>query len=90
MIVFEENMDANVMRNAVNKLTETHPGYCGIFAGNDNDGYRFIVGSTTKDCRELAGIMKEKLGSRGGGGNRMIQGSLERNRDCILCIFEQL
>ena len=90
VIVFEENMDANVMRNAVNKLTETHPGYCGIFAGNDNDGYRFIVGSTTKDCRELAGIMKEKLGSRGGGGNRMIQGSVEEKRDCILSFFEQL
>ena len=90
VIVFEENMDANVMRNAVNKLTETHPGYCGIFAGNDNDGYRFIVGSTTKDCRELAGIMKEKLGSRGGGGNRMIQGSVERKRACILSFFEQL
>lgn len=90
VIVFEENMDANVMRNAVNKLTEKHPGYCGIFAGNDNDGYRFIVGSTTKDCRELAGIMKEKLGSRGGGGNRMIQGSVEEKRDCILSFFEQL
>ena len=90
VIVFEENMDANVMRNAVNKLTETHPGYCGIFAGNDNDGYRFIVGSTTKDCRELAGIMKEKRGSRGGGGNRMIQGSVERIWDWIVCFFEQL
>ena len=39
VLLFEEDLDVPVMRNAVNALVEAHSGICGIFAGSDVDGY---------------------------------------------------
>ena len=35
-----------------------------------------ILGSKTKDCREIATLLREKTGARGGGSAAMIQGSV--------------
>ena len=37
VLLFEEDLDVPVMRNAVNALVEAHSGICGIFAGSDAD-----------------------------------------------------
>ena len=76
VILFERDLETPVMRNVVNKLVEKHEGICGIFVGNDEDGYNFIIGSRTIDCREIANKLREKFDSRGGGKPQMIQGSL--------------
>ena len=76
VILFERDLDTPVMRNVVNKLMETHEGVCGIFVGNEEDGYNFIIGSKTVDCREVASMLREKFDARGGGKPQMIQGSL--------------
>ena len=76
VILFERDLDTPVMRNVVNKLMETHEGICGIFVGTDEEGYNFIIGSKTVDCREVATKLREKFDSRGGGKPQMIQGSL--------------
>ena len=76
VLIFETDLDTPVMRNVVNKLLEKHEGICGVFAGNDTDGYNFIIGSKTVDCREVAAHLKENLGARGGGSAQMVQGSV--------------
>ena len=76
VLIFETDLDTPVMRNVVNKLLEKHEGICGVFAGNDTDGYNFIIGSKTADCREVAVRLKENLGARGGGSAQMVQGSV--------------
>lgn len=83
VILFERDLDTPVMRNVVNKLMEAHDGVCGIFVGTDADGYNFIVGSKTVDCREVATMLREKFDARGGGKPQMIQGSLAANADAI-------
>ena len=83
VILFERDLDTPVMRNVVNKLMEAHDGVCGIFVGTDADGYNFIVGSKTVDCREVATMLREKFDARGGGKPQMIQGSLVANADAI-------
>ena len=90
VIIFEEDIDTPVMRNVVNSLTETHMGYVGIFVGNDDEGYSFIVGSKEKDCRDLSNILREKLEARGGGSNLMIQGSVSRTKEMIEEFFSSL
>ena len=87
VILFERDLDTPVMRNVVNKLMETHEGVCGIFVGNDEEGYNFIIGSKTVDCREVANQLREKFDARGGGKPQMIQGSLIASEETILSSF---
>ena len=85
VILFEQDLDTPVMRTIVNRLMETHDGVCGIFVGNDEDGYNFIIGSQSVDCREIATKLRENFDARGGGKPQMIQGSLLASEDAIIC-----
>ena len=76
VLLFETDLDTPGMRNAINGLVETHAGICGIFVEKEEGGYNFIIGSKTKDCREIATLLREKTGARGGGSAAMIQGSV--------------
>ena len=60
-----------------------HPGYCGVFVGNDEEGYSFVIGSRQLDCAGLGRQLQEILGSKGGGRPEMIQGSVARKREEI-------
>ena len=75
-ILFESDLDTPVVRNVVNGLVEQFTGICAVFVGNDESGYQFIIGSKNKDCRQSAAALREKLSARGGGSDKMIQGSI--------------
>ena len=62
---------------------EKHPGLCGIFVKKEEGGYQFILGSKNVDCQEIALLLREKLGARGGGSRTMIQGSVEAEEEKI-------
>ncbi|MCR5525839.1 MAG: hypothetical protein K6F39_00450 [Lachnospiraceae bacterium] len=76
VVLFTEDAEPVVMRNTVNALTAAHPGYCGVFNGNDTDGYSFIIGSSKKDCREFLNSLRERVPIKGGGKPEMVQGSI--------------
>lgn len=76
VIWFEQETEMNVIRNAVNRLMEKHDGICAVFAGNDTDGYSYIIGSRTSDCREITALLREKFQARGGGAAQMVQGAV--------------
>ena len=88
VVLFETDLDTPVMRNVVNKLVEKHEGICGVFVGTDTDGYNYIIGSKTVDCREVASCLKEKLGARGGGSAQMVQGSAGAKAEDILKLIK--
>ncbi len=71
------------LRNAVNSLTEKYSGYCGIFAGDDANGYRFIVGSSSCNCQELATRMRQEFQAKGGGSAPMIQGNVGATAEAL-------
>ena len=85
--LFENNLDAQVMRNAVNQLVTEHAGICGIFSGDEEEGYRYIIGSSTEDARTIASILREKLGAKGGGSAAMVQGSVVAKKEMILALI---
>ena len=88
VLLFERDIDTPVMRNIVNKLVEKHEGICGVFVGSDEEGYNFIIGSKTVDCRQVAAKMREELGARGGGSQTMVQGSVQRGMEEIESVLE--
>lgn len=83
VIIFESGLDTKIIRNVVNSLMELHEGVCGIFVGDDENGYNYVVGSNNVDCKEIANTMREKLNAKGGGNNKMIQGSVTAKSDAI-------
>ena len=83
-VLFVDKMDTIALRNAVNQLSETYSGYCAIFSGEEETGYQFIVGSSQKDCNELAKNFRTAFSAKCGGNTTMIQGSITANKTKIL------
>lgn len=83
ILMFETELDDNATRNTVNSLMEQYPGVCAVFVGSDANGYRFIMGSKSKNCREVLNAMKETLEIRGGGTETMVQGMVIASEEAI-------
>ena len=75
-LLFEEDLDNVAVRNFVNSAVEQFDGICAAFVGTDEKGYRYILGSKTKDVRELAKELNTRFTGKGGGKPEMVQGSL--------------
>jgi len=82
-VLFVDTMDTIAIRNTVNQLVERYDGYCGVFSGNEETGYQFIVGSSKKDCKELAQTLRTEFGAKCGGNTPMIQGSIIASKEHI-------
>jgi len=82
-ILFVELMNDVAVRNAINELVLKYDGYVAVFAGTDTDGYRFIIGSSKLDCRQLANTLRQTLQAKGGGSAPMIQGTVLASEEKI-------
>lgn len=76
VFLFQKDLDTKAIRDAVNELCTRYTGYCAIFVGDSESGYTFVLGSASKDCREVASQLREAFGAKGGGSAKMIQGSV--------------
>ena len=83
-VIFVEEVNDITQRNAVNDLASKHSGICGVFSGNDNDGYKFIISMPGGDAREASDLLREKLHAKGGGSKDMVQGSVNAAKDVII------
>ena len=68
-------------------LMEKCGGYVAAFSGNDAEGYRYIIGSSTLDCRELASTLRNTFGAKGGGKAPMIQGNVVATKEQLEALF---
>jgi alanyl-tRNA synthetase len=78
-VMFEAELSGNAPRELTNMLLERGIGIAAVFAGNEKDGYRYVIGSKEADTRVLAKKLNEKFHGRGGGKPEMVQGSLSGN-----------
>lgn len=83
IFLFQSDLDTKAIRNAVNELCTRYTGYCGIFVGTDETGYSFVLGSAAKDCHKAANALREAFGAKGGGSEKMIQGSVVADEERI-------
>lgn len=74
--VFDSELTGNAPREMMNLLLEKGAKICAVFAGNDESGYRYVIGSRTEDVRPLSKLLNETFHGRGGGKPEMVQGSL--------------
>lgn len=72
--VFDTVLDEVALRELVNMLTEKCTGFAAAFSGDDETGYRYIIGSKHLDLRAASKKINAAIGGRGGGSVEMIQG----------------
>lgn len=82
-LVFEKDVDKNVARRFVDEGKSKCQGICSIFLGNDEDGYRYILGSESVDLKAFSKTFHEILGGKGGGKGEMVQGTVNASEETI-------
>ena len=78
------------MRYAFNLLAEKCSGLCGCFDGDDESGYRYVLGGRDVDVMAAGKALNAALDGRGGGSKEMFQGSLKASKTQIQEYFEKL
>ena len=85
--VFDENLEGNGPRELMNLVLAKGVKICGVFAGTDKDGYRYVIGSASEDVRPLTKELNSAFSGRGGGKPDMTQGSLKGTKEEIQKYF---
>ena len=88
--IFEEDVDKNVARRFADEGKGKCHGICGIFLGNDTDGYHYILDSESIDLKEFSKTFHEALGGKGGGKPEMIQGTVSGSEEMIRSYMESV
>ena len=83
VLLFEEELDPAAMRSFVNDAMEITTGICGVFIGNEEEGYRYVLGSKEQNINAIAKEMNQAFNGRGGGKPPMVQGSLKAAKENI-------
>ncbi len=81
--VFSKLLDEISQRELVNLLVDKCTGFAAVFCGNDESGYRYVIGSRSADLRRAAREINAAIGGRGGGRPEMIQGSASESREKV-------
>lgn len=87
--VFDE-LEGSLPRELMNMILARKTEMCGIFSGNEEKGFRYVIGSKVKDVRPVAKQLNELFQGRGGGKPEMVQGQLIGNPEEIEKIFEEM
>lgn len=85
-VIFVDSPD--LLKDAVNLLNKKFPRFSGAFAGNDSEGYRFMILAENTDA--IKRVLKENLNASGGGRDNMLQGKINSSKDRIVNVFEQI
>ena len=83
ILLFVEELDAGARRNFVNAAMDMTEGYAGVFVGNDEEGYQYVLGSRFRDIQDAGKKLNARFQGKGGGRPPMIQGSLNGKEQAL-------
>lgn len=86
LCIFEDG-EPDTLREIVNIGMTKCGKICGVFCGDEEKGYKYILGSRTVNLRNEAKNFNRALNGRGGGRPEMIQGSVAASRSEIEAWF---
>lgn len=88
-VFIEAGLEGNQPRELANKLLDKGVVQVYVFAGNDEDGYRYVLASRSCDMRTIAKEINAALRGRGGGKPEMVQGSVACRQKEIRAFLEK-
>lgn len=86
--LFEHDLDSVALRNYANMLIDKCKGICGVFSGNDKEGYTYVITSKSRNLRDESKRINTELNGKGGGSSDMIQGSVNCEKIKIEQFFD--
>lgn len=92
LCLFDEGLEALEMRRLLNRAVEKCGRLCGVFTGNDESGYRFVIGrgDASIDLKKMIKDINTALSAKGGGSSEMMQGSSTATKAEIEAFFASL
>ncbi len=87
--IFTKGLSRDVMREIANRAVLMTDGITGVF-GEENNGFGYVIASENVPLRSVAGEINAALDGKGGGSDKMIQGSVRAYRERIEKYFSTL
>lgn len=88
-IIFENGIGASGMRTVANEVMKKVP-LVAVFDKKEKDTYNFIMASETLNCKEILNDVSKSFTAKGGGSERMLQGTLCGTEKAVFEHFEKL
>ena len=90
VFLIENEMEAAEVRKCTDTILDTCGGIAALFAGNDENGYKYAVGQRDGEVRELVKQLNSQLNGRGGGKPFFAQGSAKTTKKEIESFFKEI
>ncbi len=87
IVIKDNDLEFDYLRIIINSCKPKCNIIC-IISGNDNDGYRYVIGSDKTPLREKAKDINSVLNGRGGGNDEMIRGTFDTTEEQIKEYFK--
>lgn len=87
VLLFEAPMVPNRVRELCELVAASCGGRCAVFAGTDEQGWKYAVCDEKNDLRPLCKALNAALNGRGGGKPNAVQGSASCTREAIEAFF---
>lgn len=88
-LIFEDQLSPDSVRKLAVEVMESCGGRCAVFSGDDQQGYRYVIGKKDGDLRSFVKMMNQELRGRGGGKPFFVQGSVQASRGEIEKYFRE-
>lgn len=83
-VYFFDTLSPKALTKAMDDAMKQEPSKLFMaFVGNDENGYRYMIGSLEQNVEEVGKMLREKLGAKGGGRGTMVQGMVSAKKDEI-------
>lgn len=83
VVLFLEDADDDIMREAVNGCVKKREGVCAALTSAGDKGYKFCIARKTGGMKAFAKAFSEKLSARGGGSEEMVRGTVKAEKSEI-------
>ena len=87
--VFTEGLNTASMRDIANEAVKLTDGAAGIFGKTEN-GWNYIIASDSLPLRSMSAQINSALNGKGGGSDKMLQGSCMAERSAIEDVIKKL
>lgn len=87
--LFEDKLSPNDLRRFCLLLCDKCK-TAAVFSGDDENGYKYALGSSHTDIRKLGKNLNQSFQGRGGGSKELVQGSIKGSRNEIENFFAKL
>lgn len=90
VFLVENSLDFADLQRVVFETAEATGKLCMAITGSDDEGYKYVISSKSRNMKDVSRTINETLGGKGGGNLRMAQGAVKAKETEIRRLFNYL